>query len=62
MPFARFRTLTYTVMLSSLLSAAVIFPTSTSAQGTVQTQSRTIDHNGKSFTAQWVTMGHNGSH
>lgn len=56
MPFARFRTLTYTVMLSSLLSTAVIFPASTSAQGTVQTQSRTIAHNGKSFTAQWVTV------
>lgn len=55
MPHARFRTLTYTAMLSCLLSAAVIFPASTSAQGTVQTQSRTIAHNGKSFNVQWVS-------
>ncbi|MCY9667224.1 copper amine oxidase N-terminal domain-containing protein [Paenibacillus alginolyticus] len=52
----RFRTLTYTAMLSCLLSAALIFPASTSAQGIVQTQTRTIAYNGKSFTVQWVTV------
>ncbi len=56
MPLARFRTCTYIAMLSCLLSAAVVFPASTSAQGTVQTQSQTIAHNGKSFTVQWVTV------
>ena len=56
MPLARFRILTYTAMLSCLLLTDVIFPVSTSAQGTVQTQSRTIAHNGKSFTVQWVTI------
>lgn len=56
MQLQRFRSLTHIVMLSFLLSGAVIFPTSSSAQGTVQTKSQTIVHNGKSFTAQWVTV------
>ncbi|SDO90525.1 hypothetical protein SAMN04487897_12662 [Paenibacillus sp. yr247] len=56
MRLRRFRTFTHIAMLSCLLSAAVIIPASTSAQCTVQTQSRTITDNGKSFTAQWVTV------
>ncbi|MEC0232443.1 phosphodiester glycosidase family protein [Paenibacillus alba] len=56
MPHKRYRILSHTFIMSCLLSAAIILPASVSAQGTVQTHSQTVSYNGKSFTAQWVTV------
>ncbi|GFZ78115.1 hypothetical protein GCM10008018_24440 [Paenibacillus marchantiophytorum] len=52
----RYRTFTHIAMLGCMLSAVAISPSSASALGTVQTKSQTVSYNGKSFTAQWVTV------
>ncbi|MBD0383636.1 stalk domain-containing protein [Paenibacillus sedimenti] len=43
-------------LLSCLLVSAIALPHAASAQDSVQTQSRTISYNGKSFTAQWISV------
>lgn len=43
-------------VLSGLLVSVFALPNAASAQDSVQTQSRTLSYNGKSFTAQWISV------